>query len=146
MVVTDDHVAALRAMIVEDFDQYARHRERVEQANGLADLNVIFAAAFTRAVRRKFKDPFTMADVIQFVASERVRIDDREFDFDPLVAERLVLAALGHGSPEGVDEDTAGFAQAALLIALIVDENLDDAGLNDFLAEARELADSIAQA
>jgi hypothetical protein len=146
MAVADDHVAALRAMIVGDFDQFAWHRQRVEQANGLADLNVILAAAFTRAVRRKFKDPFAMADVIQFVASERVRVDDRESDFDPLVAERLVLAALGYGSPEGLDEDAAGFAQAALLVALIPDENLDDAGLNDFLAEARKLADSIAQA
>jgi hypothetical protein len=53
-----------------------------------------------------------------------------------------MFAAAGHGSVEGVDEEASGFAQMALLIALVQAENVDDADLDEFLQEARRIADA----
>jgi hypothetical protein len=48
--------------------------------------------------------------------------------------------ALGEGTTHGIDQQrTLIHTEGALLVALICDEQLDDAALDAFLAEARAL-------
>jgi hypothetical protein len=103
-------------------------------------MGVLSGAAFTCAVHRRFGGGHTFPEIVQFVAAERLRLDDPNGDIDPAIAERLILTVLGVGSVEGTDEDAKGFAQQSLLIALVRDEDLDDAGLDQFLEEARNVA------
>jgi len=146
MVITDDHAAAARAMLALDSDEYERVTARLDQGNAWDGFNVLLAAAFYEAVRRRFGDGYTLADIIHLVAGVRVRLqEDGEGDeLDPKVAEQLVLAVLGNGSAEGLDEEAKAVAQITLLTTLVLDEDLDDAGLDEFLKEARKIADSTA--
>ena len=59
----------------------------------------------------------------------------------PEAAERLILKVLGHGSVAGLDAKVAFSAKQLLLAALIADEDLDDARLDEFMVSARTLAD-----
>ena len=143
-LITDDHVAALRAMLSEDADEAERLGDRVARSDEPLVFNAIIAAAFTLAVHRRFGGGYTVADIIHFVAHERTRFDDSADDFDPRVAERLTLAALGDGSIEGVEDEAKANAQIALLMGLVDDEDFDDAGLDEFLDEARKVAEAAA--
>src|ERR1022692_2104399 len=58
-----------------------------------------------------------------------------------LLRGRLILKVLGFGSTEDLDPNTDIKARHFLLAALIADEQLDDAGLDAFMDEARKLAD-----
>jgi hypothetical protein len=129
-------------MLAGEMEEYERRCLRIEQASTWHGMSLLSAVAFAHAVRRRFGGGFTFAEVVQFVASERLRLDDPEGDIDPGVAERLILTVLGRGSADGMDEDAKGFAQLSLLIALVRDENLDDAGLDQFLEEARKVANA----
>ena len=109
---------------------------------GAADgFNVLVAGAFADAVHFRFGTDFTLAEVIRAVAREHTGSEDAENDFDPYVAERLILAVLDNGSVEGLGEEATARAQFALLVGLVGDRNLDDAGMNEFLASSRSLAD-----
>jgi len=141
-IVTEEHVSALRAMLVEDLIEYELLVGRLKDAGRLHGLGTLVAAAFYEAVYRRFGDGYTIAEVIGFVADERTRFSDPEDDFDPRVAERLVCAVLGQGSAGGMDKETEGRAQLALRAGLIGHENLDEAGLDQFLEEARKVADA----
>jgi len=141
-VVTDDHVAVLRAILVGNFADYERLAQHVERTNAWEGFNYLVTAAFYEAVYRSFGDRFTIPEVISFIASRRAELNDPEADFDPRIAERLILAALGNGSVEGIDESAKGHAQVSLLVAMVAHENLDDASVDDFLIEARKVANN----
>ena len=130
----------LRAMLTEDFGEYERIAERLEQTNSVEGNNLLVAGAFYEAVNRRFGNGYTIPAIIQFVAHERTRFDDAENDIDPSVAERLTLAMLGNGSAEGMDERAKAQAELALLMGLVVDQNLDDGGLDEFLLAAQKVA------
>lgn len=49
--------------------------------------------------------------------------------------------ALGDGSIAGLDDETVIGTQILILSALVSDEQFDDAGLDQFMAEVRKLAD-----
>ena len=53
----------------------------------------------------------------------------------------MIRHALGEGSIRDLDDDTVIGAQIVILSALIADEQFDDASLDQFMAEARKLAD-----
>jgi hypothetical protein len=141
-LLTDDHVAALRAMLTENLDEYERVTERMVRTNATDGFNVLIAAAFHRAIIDRFKNGYTSVDIIRFVADERTRFDDSHGDFDPRVAEQLIRAALGDGSAEGMDEEAKARAQFTLLMGLVDDAQLDDAGLDKFMTEVLKIADA----
>ena len=60
---------------------------------------------------------------------------------DPMIAERLILGVFTDESLDDVDPRASFEAQLLLMVAIVGDEHLDDAGLDAFLAEARKLAD-----
>lgn len=142
MVISDDHIALLRAMLATDGDEYERVADRLDRTNTSGRFDVLVSAAFYEAVHRRFGRAYTTASVIHFVASARARFDSPEDDIDPVVAERLVLAALGNGSAGDMDDEAKARAQMSLLMALIFDENLNDAGLDEFMRDARMVAES----
>jgi hypothetical protein len=124
-----------------DFDQYNRLYQQLDREAARTTYIALIDAAFFEAVDRRFAKAGTVADVIEFVADIRAR-SERLSEIDSRAAERLIRAALGDGSADDIDDKTRFGAEIVLLAGLIVDERLDDAGLDKFLAEARKLADS----
>jgi hypothetical protein len=142
MAVTDEQVAALRAYLADDEDEYGRLIERVEEADGLAGFSALFGSAFFDAVNRRFSPDWTVGEVVRFVADVRARYIKDPNQLNPRDAERLIRTALGDGSIDDLDEDIKS-AQMILLPALIHAEQPSPAVLEEILARARERADNL---
>jgi hypothetical protein len=82
------------------------------------------------------------AAVIRYVAAVRQHAPDGQ-DIDPRVAESLIQQALGEQADCTEGERTRGAVQVILLSEIITSANLDAAGLDSFLADARMLADQL---
>jgi hypothetical protein len=59
------------------------------------------------------------------------------------VAERVLLAVVKDGDISDLDRREARRSERILLNALIANEHLDSAGLDEFMATARKLADEL---
>lgn len=140
MAVTDEQVAALRAYLTGDLGQYERLVDQLDPEAARTGYSALLAAAFFEAVDRRFVNSGTTADVAKFVGDVRAK-SERLSKIDPLTAERLIRHSLGEGSIADLDNETVISNQFLLLGALIVDEQLNEAGLDQFLAEARTVAD-----
>ena len=138
--VSGQQIAALRASLTLNTAQAQELQVSLIQGGDLHGFGELVYAAFLLAVRRRFGPACTRADVVRYVGRVRAH-GPKDDDFDPLAAETLIVRALGGDPPPVADEEARAAAQAILLIALIVDLELDAAGLDRFLAEARELAD-----
>lgn len=139
-MVSDQQVAALRAALALDAARAREWRARLIGSGDLEGFSELVYAAFVLAVRRYFGVRWGRADVVRYVGSVRARGPAGD-DIDPVIAEALVMRALGadvalHASVEAKVE-----VQTILLGALVADLKLDSANLTLFAAEARELAD-----
>jgi hypothetical protein len=141
MPVTDDQVAALRAYLADDLDQHRQLYARLDRQAAHSGYAALLAAAFFEAVNRRFAQDGTTADVIEFVADVRGRSQALAEAIDPRAAERLIRAALTDEDIDDLDDRAKGSLYVVLLAGLIGDEQLSDDGLDEFLAEARKLAD-----
>lgn len=137
--VTDEHVAALRALLTGNLEEHERLRDQLspDSREGYAAL---ITAAFFEATERRFGQDYTRADVIDFVADVRARSSRISETMDPVAAERMILAVVGDEDIEDLDDRTRGALQIVLLAGLIADEELDGPALDDTLAKARALA------
>jgi hypothetical protein len=140
-MVTDQAVATLRAQLAGDFAEHKQLLGQLEGTGGLDGYMALVAAGFFEAVDRRFGKGTTPADVIEFVGDVRSRFDGADDEIDPGAAERLILRVLGQGSVGDLDGATIRRLQRLLLPVLVADEQLDDAGLDEFLTSARKLAD-----
>jgi hypothetical protein len=141
MPVPDDQVAVIRAYLKGDLDLYHQLYVKLDRSTGHAAYTALVTAAFVEAVDRRFGKTGTASDVIDFVADVRSRSDQVGEQIDPRGAERVIRAALTDENVDDIDGKTLVRLYVVLLAALVSDEQLDDAGLDDFLAEARKLAD-----
>jgi len=141
MPVTDDQVAALRAYLSDDMDRYRQLFAGLDREAARSGYATLLAAAFFEAVDRRFAEDGTTADVIEFVADVRTRSQALGEVIDPHAAERLIGAALTDEDIDDLDAKAKGRLFAVLLAGLIADEQLSKDGLDEFLAEARKLAD-----
>ncbi len=141
MKVSDEHVAALRTLLAGDFDEHDRALDILQQRGNWEPYNTLIQAAFFEAVDRRFGKGYTVAEIVQFVADARSRFDQSGSDVDARVAERLILAAQGEGLIPDLDTNTVVGTEVLLLGAMMTDERLDSAGLDEFMQEARDLAD-----
>lgn len=141
MSVTDQQVATLRAHLAGDFGEYQRLWPQLDRDAAKTGYTALVAAAFFEAVDRRFAKTGTGADVIEFVGAVRARFDQSGDDVDPRAAEILIRAVLGEDEDADLDDDTVAGTQIVLLTALILDEDLDDVGLDEFMAEARKVAE-----
>lgn len=144
MPVGDQHVAALRAFLAMESDYFSGISGRLIKDGDVADYGGLVYAAFVTAVRRRFAPTWTVPQVVRFVGEMRVDLLRDGIDIDPRTAEILVRRALGDGIDVRLEEEASARAQIFLLLVLIDDEGLDDAGLDAFLAQARSLADQLA--
>lgn len=141
-MISTEQVTALRTLLTRNFDEHQRIMTEVRQADGLAGYNDLITAAFVKAVNRRFGARYTLPDIVDYVAEVRTRIRNPDRSIDPNVAERLIRKALGEGTVRGIDKKTLIHTEGVLLAALIMDEQLDGAALDAFLAEARAAVDS----
>jgi len=144
--VTDEYVAALRAMLTRD-EEYDRLSANLQARDGARSGNVISALAgmalFT-AARRRFPDGWTNADVVRLVAQARVRFGDVTGDIDTQVAEGTLRGALGDAAAaENLDKAAMSIAVPALLSVLLDQQGISGATeIDAFLADVRPLADA----
>lgn len=142
MAVSAEEVATLRTYLSGNMDEYRRMQEQLDPVAARSGYSALIAAAFFEAVDRQFAKPgTTAADIIKYVGHVRARSARVSEALDPRAAERVIRHALGDGSIRDLDDDTVIGAQIVILSALIADEQLDDAGLDQFMADARKLAD-----
>jgi hypothetical protein len=141
MAVTDDQVVALRSYLRGDLDEYQRLVERLDRDAAKIGYSALLAAAFFEAVDRRFAEHNDDAEVVEFVGAVRSRSERLAEQIDPKVAERIIWHSLGKGSIADLNDEAVIGTQFTLLAALIVDAQLNDSQLDDFLAESRAVAD-----
>jgi len=141
MPVTDEMVAPLRALLTRRYEEHDRLFGILDPKAKNPGYRVLVSAAFVVAVERRFSPDVKPEEVIEFVADARSRSPHFADRMDPVIAERVVLAAVTGQSLDDIDPRTSWEAQSVLMSAIVGSEGLDDAGLNAFLAEARKLAD-----
>jgi hypothetical protein len=140
-VVTGDdaQVAALRAFLSFD-PAYERLTRQLTDEDHLAGYGDLVWSAFDIAVRRRLGSTPAPGAIVQLAASLRISIRKQQIELDPLAMEDIVRSALG-GAVSGHYDDRA---RADILLftlgQLIFDEDLDGAGLDDFLVMARAMA------
>jgi hypothetical protein len=139
--VTDEQMAALRAHLALRPDEFKQHHETLVRNDDLAGYGELIFAAFVMAARRRFVPSWTVPDIIGFVVAARIRLREAGIDIDPRTSEALLRRALGEDVSIGLDEAAVGRAQIFLLGEMVIDEQLDDVGLDEFLERARDLAD-----
>jgi hypothetical protein len=143
MAVTDDQVATLRALLVDDMDLHRQLFSTLDRTEARTGYPALVTAAFGKAVERRFGEDRDPGEIVRFVADVRTRSDRLASEIDPDVAERTILSALGKGSVQGLDREAVTRAKIVLLAGVVADEHLDGDRLDAFLASARSLADQL---
>lgn len=141
MPVTDDQVMALRAYLAGDFDTHKRLFRQLDRTSARVGYPALVTAAFCEAVERRFAESGTASDVIEFIGEVRSRHLKDPDEIESRVAERVILSVFTDEEVGDLDAKVKYRTQLILLLPLIDDEQLDDAGLDAFLGEARKLAD-----
>ncbi len=142
-VISPEQVAAVRALLTRDMDEHLRLTAQIRQANGLMGYNRLILTAFCEAVGRRFGTRYTLTDIVEYVAEVRTRLRNPDRGIDPNIAERLIRKALGEGTIQDIDKKALVYTAGVLLVAFVMDEELDGTALDTFLAEARATADSV---
>jgi hypothetical protein len=145
MAVTAEQVATLRAFLVRDFEQYEQMYEALDPEAAKSGYTALIAAAFVEAVERRFDENSADAELVEFVAEARARFDELGTEVDPRAAERMIRAVYTDEEIDDLDTDTVVGNQIILLTALVTDAQLDAAGIDALLADARKLADEWTQ-
>lgn len=143
MPVTDDQVAALRALLSDDMDRHRQLFAGLDRAAAKKGYTALVTAGFIEAVERRFGAGYQPADIVTFVAGIRARSDRLARDLDPDVAERVIRVVLEDAPVDDLSRDTVTGAQLLLLVGIIAGAHLDGLGLDEFLAAARKLADQL---
>lgn len=141
MAVTDEQAASLRAYLAGDFVTHANLRDRLDREAAATGYAALISAAFCVAVLRRFAKDHSAAAVIEFIGAVRSKSEGLSDKIDPRTAERLIQSVFTYEKVSDVSQETRFRLQFLLVAALVVDENLDDAGLDEFMVESRKLAD-----
>jgi hypothetical protein len=110
--------------------------------SGLDVLQVLQKARVLRLPAEHTRES-TIDEVTGFVADIRARSERVRDALDPQTAERVVVSALTSDDLDDLDAEELTKTKMLLLAAIIADEHLDDAGLDELLAAARKLADQL---
>lgn len=140
MRVTDEQVAPLRAQLAGHAEEHQRLFASLDASAARTGYRRLVTAAFCVAAERRFPEGSTASDVIQFVGDARSRTE-RMAAVDPRIAERVIRAVISDENIDDIDPRTSFETQLLLLAAMTADARYDPAGLDEFLAEARKLAD-----
>ncbi len=141
MAVTDEQVAALRALLTGNVTENRSLLARFDRDSDGAGYSALVNAAFFEAADRRFGKGSTPTDVIEYVADVRSRSSDIAEKMDPNTGERLIRKVLAGESTDDIDSRASATAKLFLLAALMADENFGSAELDQFLARVRKMAD-----
>ncbi|TDC75078.1 hypothetical protein [Actinomadura sp. 7K507] len=145
VTVTDLHVSALRAFILEGPDAWeGEQAEKLNDETGLG-LSLLIHYSFTAAARHIFARSFSLSQVIRYVADVRLALGDDALQLNPRVAEQLIRSALGDKMLTDIshlneDQVTKTRAKLLLLVALMTDAELGESGVDELINEAAENA------
>jgi hypothetical protein len=143
MPVTDHQAATLRAQLAGDLEE---HRQLLADLDGQADrqgYSAMLTAAFHNAVDLRFTRESTLDEVTAFVAGVRGRSERLAAALDLRIAERVIVAAVGGDYVHDLDPAERIKMKMLLLAGLIADMHRDDAGLDEFVGQARAFADEL---
>jgi hypothetical protein len=141
MAVTDEQVAALRALLTGDAAENRRLVAEVRRDGSGAGYSALVNAAFFEAVDRRFGKASTPASIIEYISDVRSRSDEIAEKVDPGVGERLIRKVLVGEATDDVDSRTSATVKLFVLAALVADEDFGSAELDQFLARVRKMAD-----
>jgi hypothetical protein len=141
MPVTDQQAAALRAQLAGKVDEHKRLFAQLDPVAARKGYGALVSAAFCEAADQRFGKGDTGAEVIEFVGDVRSRSSDAADKIDPRIAERLIRAVYTDEEVGDIDARTKFTTQLLLLAGMVSDQRFDDAGLDEFMARARKLAD-----
>lgn len=141
MPVTDEQVAPLRAQLSRQHEEFLRLFGLLNKEAKNTGYRTLVSAAFVVAAQRRFSRKTSTADIIEFVGRVRSRSPHVADQVDPVIAERVISAVFTEQSLDDIDPRTSWETQSILMAAIVGDEQLDPAGLEAFLDEARKLAD-----
>ena len=129
-----------KTLIRGDIAEHERITAELDQRNDWQGYAEFVGAAFFLAIERRFPQRPDRGAVIRLVAEAREKFDENADLIDPIAAETLVLTALGEASASGLDGKTIGKVETLLVHKILMDENLDDARLNEFFLETEQLS------
>lgn len=141
MPVADEQAATLRAYLAGDFEGHQRLFSQLDRAAISQGYSTLVSAAFCTAVGRRFAEDGSIAAVVNFVADVRARHLKDPDAIDPQVAERLIRAVYTDEEIADLPRDAKFQTQFILLYPLVTDEQYGEVVLDEFLSEARKLAD-----
>jgi len=143
MTVTDLHVATLRAQLAGQGEEHQRLLSQLTTPEDREGYSLLLAIGFFEAVNRRFQPKGDVVDnkaVIDFIANLRARSPEVAERLDPLVAERMILHALGKGDIDGIDDNTKLSGQILILGGLIADSAPTETELDAFMNKIRSMA------
>jgi hypothetical protein len=143
VAVTDQQVATLRAYLSGDATEHKRLLQQFDRDVDSAGYSALVTAAFFAAVDRRFGKDAARADVIEYVADVRSRLDEVADAVDPRAAERLIWEVLGEGSTGDLRGKSSARAKLFLTAALVADANFGSSELDEFVAKVRKYADHL---
>lgn len=139
MPVTDEQVAPLRAQLSGNLEEHQRLFAQLD-AGAHRGYRKLVTAAFSIAAERRFPPGTTASDVVTFVSAARSRTE-RLAEIDPRTAERIIRAVISTEKIDDIDPQASFETQILLLAVMTTDAQYSAAGLDEFLLEARKLAD-----
>jgi hypothetical protein len=141
MAVTNEQVAALRALLTGDAAENRRLVAEVRRDGTGAGYSALVNAAFFEAVDRRFGKASTPASIIEYVSDVRSRSDEIAEKVDPGAGERLIRKVLVDEPTDDIDSRTSATVKLFVLAALVADEDFGSAELDQFLSKFRKMAD-----
>lgn len=143
VVVRDEHVAMLRAILMDEPDAWESfHEAESEKVKAIAYAVLIYAA-FRSAVMRKFSPTCSSATIVRFVADLRIALAGDAKLIHAGIAEDLIREALGNAAVESLslhDAEVMINTQLAVLGTLVAEAELDEAKLEEFIQDSTDFA------
>lgn len=147
--ITDLHKRALHALVFSSGEEWEScFADVLKQDSTSEGYAALLAFSLGTAVRRRFSDSWSRADVVRFVADLRISLNEPANEFNPRLAEAIIRFLLGDSSlkenpfnPE--NREDVGYIESILLVTLVSQIGLDEDDLSDLINEAAENAKEV---
>lgn len=142
MPITDEEATTLRTLLAGNLDEFKQLQDQLDRDATKYTYAALILGGFITAVERRFSSRTPSSEIIEFVGDVRSRLDDPD-ELDPIIAERVIRSVFNDDNLDDVDGKIEAGHQFVLLAALVGDQQLDDAELDKFLADARRLGNDL---
>ncbi|MEU5987605.1 hypothetical protein ABZ806_01370 [Spirillospora sp. NPDC047418] len=141
--VNDLHKAALRTFMLDPDEWESKYAGALQNDDDLAGYPTLIGFTVGTAIRRHFPVTWSRSDLIRYVADVRINVGTEQLR--PRLAEDLIRwilndDSLGERPPfDGTPADIVS-TSLILLMSLITDADLDEAGIDELINEAAHSA------